>query len=92
MGGRVAKRVRGSGCPAAVPLTNSRLSVRRKELGLHRAITRRDFLNGVALTVSGALLSPREALGLRVAEAPLGAAAVPMLLGNFENQHSRLYG
>jgi len=27
-------------------------------------LTRRDFLNGVALTVGGALLSPREALGL----------------------------
>jgi len=96
VGGRVAKRVRGSGCPAAVPLTNSRLSVRRKELGLHRAITRRDFLNGVALTVSGALLSPREALGLRVAEAPLGAAPYPPALtglrgspdGSFEVAHA----
>jgi len=25
-------------------------------------------------------------------EAPLGAAAVPILVGNLQNQHSRLYG
>jgi len=31
-------------------------------------LARRDFLNGVALTVAGALLSPRDALGLALAE------------------------
>ena len=34
------------------------------DLGLGRAIARRDFLNGVALTVGGALLSPDELFGL----------------------------
>jgi spermidine dehydrogenase len=35
-----------------------------KSLGMHRAIARRDFLNGVALGVGGSLLSPRTLLGL----------------------------
>ena len=35
-----------------------------KSLGMHRAIARRDFLNGVALGVGGTLLSPRTLLGL----------------------------
>src|ERR1700678_874496 len=30
-----------------------------RELGMHRKITRRDFLNGVALTAGGALLSKK---------------------------------
>src|ERR1039458_2159409 len=31
---------------------------RDRELGMHRNITRRDFLNGIALGVSGTLASP----------------------------------
>src|SRR6185295_4401337 len=42
---------------------------RDRELGMGRAIDRRDFLNGVALAAGATLLSPREILGLDVAAA-----------------------
>ena len=44
---------------------------RDRELGMDRAITRRDFLNGVALGVGGrARSSPREAFGLPASTTP----------------------
>ena len=39
-------------------------SPRDRSLGLHRKIDRRDFLNGVALSTAGLMLSPRVLLGL----------------------------
>jgi spermidine dehydrogenase len=56
-------------------------------IGLLSDITRRDFLNGVALTVGGALLSPREALGLRLDEAARGAAPYPPALTGLRGSH-----
>jgi len=38
-----------------------------KDLGMHRRISRRDFLNGVALTIGGTLL-PRAALAVEQSE------------------------
>jgi spermidine dehydrogenase len=45
-------------------------------------LTRRDFLNGVALTVGGALLSPREALGFE------DAVAYPPALTGLRGSHA----
>ena len=55
----------------------------RKDLGMHRRISRRDFLNGVALTIGGTLL-PRAALAFeQSAYAPEKAAGYypPALTG-----------
>ncbi len=41
-----------------------------RNLGMHRAITRRDFINGVAIPVGGALLLPRGAGAVEQAPAP----------------------
>ena len=49
--------------------------------------TRRDFLNGVALTVSGALLSPGEALGLRLDDVARGVAPYPPALTGLRGSH-----
>src|SRR5215472_8303816 len=46
---------------------------RDRELGMHRNITRRDFLNGVAVGASGALASPWLG-GLLAAQAPRPSA------------------
>jgi len=46
-----------------------------------RQLARRDFLNGVALTVGGALLSPRDAFGLGLDEARSAARYPPKLTG-----------
>jgi spermidine dehydrogenase len=54
---------------------------------LRRAITRRDFLNGVALTAGGALLSPREVFGLRTAAAAGGEAPYPPALTGLRGSH-----
>ena len=43
---------------------------RDKVLGMHRRIPRRDFLNGVAVSLGGLLLSPRQSLGLEAEFAP----------------------
>src|SRR2546425_5731434 len=48
---------------------------------MRRAITRRDFLNGVALSVGGVLLSPHEAFGLRLDDAARTAPYPPALTG-----------
>ena len=45
-----------------------------RDLGMHRGITRRDFINGVALPVGGALVLPRAARALGQAPAPEQAA------------------
>jgi len=45
-----------------------------RELGMHRAITRRDFINGVAIPVGGALALPSWARALEQAPAPEQAA------------------
>src|SRR5205085_5689362 len=42
----------------ASPVDRRRMNSSDRELGLHRSITRRDFLNGVSLTVAGAMLAP----------------------------------
>ena len=63
-----------------------------RDLGLHRDITRRDFLNGVALGAVGAMLAPRDVLGFE----GVGAAAYPPSLtglrgsheGSFETAHA----
>jgi len=39
-------------------MTDKRNRKQDRELGMHRRITRRDFLNGVAVTVGGALTAP----------------------------------
>jgi spermidine dehydrogenase len=49
--------------------------------------TRRDFLNGVSLTVGGLLLSPREAFGLSAADAPRGAPPYPPALTGLRGSH-----
>jgi spermidine dehydrogenase len=48
-----------------------------RDLGMHRRITRRDFLNGVALSIGGAVMLPHWAAGLLEAEAGDAVAAVP---------------
>jgi len=50
-------------------------------------LARRDFLNGVALSVGGALLSPRDALGLALAEPGLGGAPYPPALTGLRGSH-----
>ena len=50
-------------------------------------ITRRDFLNGVALTVGGAFLSPSEALGLDLDNPARGAAPYPPALTGLRGSH-----
>jgi spermidine dehydrogenase len=50
-------------------------------------LARRDFLNGVALTVGGALLSPREALGLSLDQPSRGAASYPPALTGLRGSH-----
>ena len=45
-----------------------------RELGMHRRITRRDFINGVAIPVGGALALPSWARGQGQTPAPESAA------------------
>ena len=54
---------------------------------MRRVITRRDFLNGVALSVGGALLSPWEAFGLRLDEATRATAPYPPALTGLRGSH-----
>src|SRR5881628_3512125 len=56
-------------------------------LGMRRGITRRDFLNGVALSVGGVLLSPHEAFGLRFDDAARGTAPYPPALTGLRGSH-----
>jgi spermidine dehydrogenase len=51
------------------------------------ALTRRDFLNGVALSVGGALLSPRDALGLSLDDATGGPSSYPPALTGMRGSH-----
>src|SRR5205814_4937786 len=62
-------------------------SALNKDLGLGRAIARRDFLNGVALTVGGALVSPRELLELGRADAASESAPYPPALTGLRGSH-----
>ncbi len=50
-----------------------------RELGMDRSITRRDFLNGVGVTVGASLAAPNTVLGelLRVADAPYAPEKQP---------------
>jgi spermidine dehydrogenase len=48
-----------------------------RDLGMYRRITRRDFLNGVALSIGGAVMLPHWAAALLEAEAGDAVAAVP---------------
>jgi spermidine dehydrogenase len=50
-------------------------------------LARRDLLNGVALSVGGALLSPLESLGLSLADVKAGAAAYPPGLTGLRGSH-----
>ena len=60
------------------------------------SLTRRDFLNGVALSVGGALLSPRDVFGLSLDDATGGPSSYPPTLtgmrgspdGSFEVAHA----
>ena len=54
---------------------------------MRRGITRRDFLNGVALSVGGVLLSPHEAFGLRFDDAARGTAPYPPALTGLRGSH-----
>jgi spermidine dehydrogenase len=58
-----------------------------EDLGLSRAITRRDFLNGVALVVGGTLIAPHEALGPSLADAATEAAPYPPALTGLRGSH-----
>ena len=66
-----------------------------RELGMHRRITRRDFLNGVAVT-AGAAMMPREVLPAQAAAAQSSPPYYPPALtglrgshaGSFETAHS----
>jgi len=66
-----------------------------RELGMHRRITRRDFLNGVAVT-AGAAMMPREVLPAQAAAAQSSPTYYPPALtglrgshaGSFETAHS----
>jgi spermidine dehydrogenase len=49
--------------------------------------TRRDFLNGVALAMGGALLAPCEALGLSLDDAARGAPPYPPALTGLRGSH-----
>jgi spermidine dehydrogenase len=55
--------------------------------GWRRPSTRRDFLNGVALTVGGALVSPREVFGFRGPAAAVGEAPYPPALTGLRGSH-----
>jgi spermidine dehydrogenase len=63
-----------------------------RDLGLHRNITRRDFLNGVALGAAGAMLAPRDLLALDRTGAALYPPALTGLrgshVGSFETAHA----
>lgn len=70
---------------------------RDRELGLHRDVSRRDFLNGVAVSVGGALVPPA---WLHALEAPPGARAAehgttppvyPPALGGLRGSHEGSY-
>ena len=50
-------------------------------------LARRDFLNGVALAVGGALLPPRDALGLALAEPGRDGAPYPPALTGLRGSH-----
>jgi spermidine dehydrogenase len=61
------------------------------KLGPLSHIARRDFLNGVALTVGRALLSPREAFGLSFDNAAGGAIPYPPALTGLRGSHAGSY-
>jgi len=51
-------------------------------------LARRDFLNGVALTVGGALLSPRDAFGFGLDDPARGRASYPPSLTGLRGSHA----
>ena len=53
--------------------------IQDRELGMHRRIARRDFLNGVGVTVGASLIAPNSILGemLSAADAPLAPEKQP---------------
>jgi spermidine dehydrogenase len=67
-----------------------------RDLGLHRCITRRDFLNGMALGVGGALVLPdwaaallaRDADALRAVDQPPGRLYYPPALTGLRGSHA----
>jgi spermidine dehydrogenase len=65
---------------------------RDRDLGMDRAITRRDFLNGVALGTAGAILAPRDLLAREASGAPAYPPALTGLrgshAGSFEVAHA----
>ena len=56
-----------------------------KDLGMYRSITRRDFLNGVALTVGSALIPPPRSLSTKRPTRPRR----PRLLSSGAHRHAR---
>ena len=59
---------------------------RDRELGMHRKITRRDFLNGVAVT-AGAFVMPWDLLADQGAEAEKSANYYPPALTGMRGSH-----
>ena len=65
---------------------------RDRDLGMDRAITRRDFLNGVAVALTTALVPPRWALGGEGAPVgPAAPAAYPPALTGMRGSHDGAY-
>ena len=58
-----------------------------RELGMHRRITRRDFLNGVAVT-AGAAMMPREVLPAQAAAAQSSPTYYPPALTGLRGSHA----
>ncbi|MEZ5291160.1 MAG: NAD(P)-binding protein [Vicinamibacterales bacterium] len=59
-----------------------------RDLGMHRRIARRDFLNGVALTVGAASLDAASVAGLARTQAPGSDAAYPPRRVGLRGQHA----
>lgn len=62
---------------------------RDRDLGMDRAITRRDFLNGVAVALTGALVPPRWAMGGE--GGPLEPVIYPPALTGMRGSHDGAY-
>jgi spermidine dehydrogenase len=68
------------------------MTISDRELGMHRAITRRDFLNGVSVAVGASLVTPGEAAGAEP-QAPASQAGVgyPPALTGLRGSHPGSY-
>jgi spermidine dehydrogenase len=64
---------------------------RDHQLGMDRSITRRDFLNGVALTVGGALVAPQILNAFDKPDAPAAGEYYPPALTGMRGNHEGSY-